>query len=144
MKDKEYTKDDYFKDEFSKEETLNLNKLESQLDNALAKETKESLTNWLDSKRNKETLEEAAYKYAVKKRVIKRLSNREFDLCQIDFIKGAKWQQEQDKNKYSEEDMVVFGNKMQLISDVDFDGNVKFVFNPSEAINQFKNEIRYA
>jgi hypothetical protein len=40
-----------------KQETLNLNKLESQLDNALAKETKESLTNWLDSKRNKETID---------------------------------------------------------------------------------------
>lgn len=48
--------------------------------------------------------------------------------------------QEQDKNKFSEEDMIAFGNKMQLVSDVDFDGNVKFAFNPSEAIKQFKNK----
>ena len=42
-----------------KQETLNLDKLESKLDDALAKETKESLSNWLNSKRNKqETLEE--------------------------------------------------------------------------------------
>ena len=60
------------------------------------------------------------------------------------FIEGyeesTKWQQEQDKNKYSEEDMIAFGNKMQLVSDVDFDGNVKFAFNPSEAIKQFYNK----
>ena len=43
-----------------RQETLNLDKLESKLDDALAKETKESLTDWLNSKRNKqETLEEA-------------------------------------------------------------------------------------
>jgi hypothetical protein len=49
-----------------------------------------------------ETLEEAAKRYAVIKRERKRLSNREFDFCQKDFIEGTKWQQEQDKNKYSE------------------------------------------
>ena len=47
-----------------KQKTLNLDKLESKLDDALAKETKESLSNWLNSKRNKqETLEEAAERY---------------------------------------------------------------------------------
>jgi hypothetical protein len=44
------------------------------------------------------------------------------------------------ENKYSEQDMIDFGNKMQLVSDVDFDGNIKFEFNPSEAIKQFKNK----
>jgi hypothetical protein len=44
---------------------------------------------------NQETLEEAAKNYAIKKRQRKHLSNREFDLCQGDFINGAKWQHEQ-------------------------------------------------
>jgi hypothetical protein len=44
------------------------------------------------------------------------------------------------KRMYSEQDMIDFGNKMQLVSDVDFDGNIKFEFNPSEAIKQFKKE----
>ena len=36
--------------------------------------------------------------------------------------------------------MIAFGNKMQLVSDVDFDGNIKFAFDPSQAIKQFKNK----
>ena len=49
-----------------------------------------------------ETLEEAERNYAIKKRERKHLSNREFDLCQKDFIVGAKWQQER---MYSEEEV---------------------------------------
>jgi len=49
---------------------------------------------------------------------------------------GAKWQQER---MYSEKDMIAFGNKMQIVSDVDFDGNIKFAFNPSEYFEKFKN-----
>jgi hypothetical protein len=56
------------------------------------------------------------------------------------FYNGAKWQQKQDKKMYSEEDMIAFGNKMQLVSDVDFDGNVKFAFDPNESIKQFKKK----
>ncbi len=59
---------------------------------------------------------------------------------EIAFEKGAKWQQEQEKNKFSEEDMIAFGNKMQLVSDVDFDGNIKFSFDPSQAIKRFKKK----
>jgi hypothetical protein len=72
-----------------KQETLNLDKLESQLDNALAKETKESLSNWLNSKRNnmKETLEEFISN-----------SNTPDGLDQFSYDKGlevgAKWQAE--------------------------------------------------
>lgn len=77
--------------------------------------------------KNKETLEEAAEK---------QHNYASYEA----FIRGAKWQQEQDKKMYSEEDMVVFGNKMQLVSDVDFDGNIKFAFDPSQAIKQFKNK----
>jgi hypothetical protein len=54
--------------------------------------------------------------------------------------KYLKKEQEQEKNKFSEEDMIAFGNKMQLVSDVDFDGNIKFAFDPSQAIKQFKNK----
>ena len=125
-------------------ETLNLDKLESQLDDALAKETKESLTNWLDGKRNKETPEEdkngtiiqflcGSHSYEGVWFGDKN-PNREGNFWWRSIL------QEQEKNKFSEEDMIVFGNKMQLVSDVDFDGNVKFAFNPSEAIKQFYNK----
>jgi hypothetical protein len=105
--------------------TLNLDKLESQLDNALAKETKESLTNWLDSKRNKETLEEAAENYASKKlqRPITIYTPLESNVAEyVGFIKGAKWQQEQDKNKYSENDLEVafFEGRENKLSFVDW------------------------
>ena len=49
----------------------------------------------------KETLEEAALKYA------KQFDYAEDSSPQIDFIEGAKWQQEQDKNKYSEADKIM-------------------------------------
>ena len=52
--------------------------------------------------KNKETLEEAAERFAVNRSSadVFRKAHRE------DFIRGAKWQQEQDKNKYSEEEVV--------------------------------------
>jgi hypothetical protein len=53
------------------------------------------------------------------------------------YTAGAKYQA---KRMYSEQDMIDFGNKMQLVSDVDFDGNIKFEFNPSEAIKKFKKK----
>jgi hypothetical protein len=46
-------------------------------------------------KPKQETIEQDAKKYAVNKRNKKNLTNREFDLCQKDFIAGAKWQAEQ-------------------------------------------------
>lgn len=53
-----------------------------------------------------ETLEEAAFNFTAGKSV-KEICSR------MDFIKGskfgAKWQQEQDKNLYSEEDLLKFG-----------------------------------
>jgi hypothetical protein len=48
-----------------------------------------------------ETLEEAAEKYNSQ-----FVSQNEFSI--EDFINGAKWQQEQDKNKYSEKDLIEF------------------------------------
>jgi hypothetical protein len=77
----------------------------------------------------KETLEEAA----------ERFYTTEDTKRDCNFIEGAKWQQEQDQKMYSEEDMIAFGNKMQIVSDVDFDGNIKFAFTPSEYFEQFKN-----
>jgi hypothetical protein len=44
----------YYKIIIPKQDPLNLEKLESKLDNALSKETTESLTNWLNSKRDKQ------------------------------------------------------------------------------------------
>ena len=56
--------------------------------------------------KNKETLEEAAETYASK--IWDCSDSNEKTLytnCKKAFEKGAKWQQEQDKSKYSEEDM---------------------------------------
>ena len=53
------------------------------------------------------------------------------------FVNGVKYQA---KRMYSEQDMIDFGNKMQLVSDVDFNGNIKFEFNPSEAIKKFEKK----
>jgi hypothetical protein len=50
---------------------------------------------------NKETIEEAAEKF---------VNNTRYRNYKVLFIEGAKWQQEQDKNKYSEEDMINFAN----------------------------------
>jgi hypothetical protein len=69
MGNKEYTKDDYFKDEFAKEEPKQY------------------------------TIEEAAENYTEF-----WLQNKGL-LIRDAFIEGAKWQQEQDKNKYSDEEV---------------------------------------
>jgi hypothetical protein len=55
----------------------------------------------------KETLEQAAENYGI------NIGNKD-GTAQFDFIKGAKWQQEQGKNKYSEEDMVDFSEWVSL------------------------------
>jgi hypothetical protein len=55
-----------------------------------------------------ETLEEVAQKYSDDWEEITRLDYDEqipSFVNKLDFINGAKWQQEQDKNKYSEEDL---------------------------------------
>jgi hypothetical protein len=56
---------------------------------------------WTDI--NQETLEEAAINY-IKGDDLSTFSQRAF------FMAGAKWQQEQDKNKYSDEDMISFAH----------------------------------
>lgn len=58
------------------------------------KEFNDLASTYFGGKPRQETLEEAAKNYAIKKRKRKHLTNREFDLCQKDFIEGAKWQQE--------------------------------------------------
>ena len=58
--------------------------------------------------KNKETLEEAAEKYANKKGDIPT-TKLEDAIFKQGFIDGAKWQQKQDENMYSEEDLLNFG-----------------------------------
>jgi hypothetical protein len=107
-----------------KQETLNLDKLESQLDNALAKETKESLSNWLNSKRNnmKETLEEAAINCWAEG----AWDNR--DDFTDGFIEGAKWQSERIPSIIEEYNETAFISKEQ--------GYMK----PKEWFEQFKKK----
>lgn len=52
--------------------------------------------------KNKETLEEVAEKYATNHGMMAYV----FPEKKESFIQGAKWQKEQEKNKYSEEDLV--------------------------------------
>jgi hypothetical protein len=53
----------------------------------------------------KETLEELAEKYSIEEFPLKDFEgtqwNNQRENCKQDFLAGAKWQQEQDKNKYS-------------------------------------------
>jgi hypothetical protein len=63
---------------------------------------------WHNSKPEQETLEEAAENHASKKlqRPITIYTPLESNVAEyVSFVKGAKWQQEQDKNKYSEEEV---------------------------------------
>ena len=57
-----------------------------------------------------ETLKEAAKEYA-ENEIKDRGTDDDKLICSIDFIAGAKWQQEQDKNKYSEEEVLEILNK---------------------------------
>jgi hypothetical protein len=59
------------------------------------------LNNLKRNKMEKETIEEAAEKYA------KQFDYAEDSSPYNDFIEGGKWRQEQDKNKYSEEEVLV-------------------------------------
>lgn len=52
-----------------------------------------------------ETLKEVAKEYA-ENEIKDRGTDDDKLICSIDFIAGAKWQQEQDKKRYSEEDMI--------------------------------------
>ena len=59
-----------------------------------------------------EALEEAAEKYSENWEEITGLDYENVvpsEVNKLDFINGAKWQQEQNKNLYSEEDLLKFG-----------------------------------
>ena len=67
---------------------------------------------WYNSKTKQETLEEAAEKYSENWEEITGLDYENVipsEVNKLDFINGAKWQQEQNKNLYSEEDLLKFG-----------------------------------
>ena len=67
---------------------------------------------WYNSKTKQETLEEAAEKYSENWEEITGLDYENTvpsEVNKLDFINGAKWQQEQNKNLYSEEDLLKFG-----------------------------------
>jgi hypothetical protein len=43
--------------------------------------------------------------------------------------------------KKEEEQMVDYASKMQMIKDVDFDGNVEFCFNPKKSFSQMFSSV---
>ena len=110
-------------------EELNLSSLDLKLDEVLSKETKESLTTWLNEKRStQETLEDAAVNCWAEG----AWDNR--DDFTDGFVEGAKWQAEQNKNKYSEEDMREAIVKSAL-SNID-----NMIERCNEIIEEFKNK----
>ena len=81
---------------------------------------------------NKKTLEEVAEKYSIGKS-----SSSVFqEAHKKDFIAGAKWQQEQDNNKYSDEDMI---SAIQYTINNFFNGKLAGL-NSEEIFEQFKNK----
>lgn len=79
----------------------------------------------------KEMPEEEAKEYALKKRSIKIMSNREFDLCQNDFIAGANWQSER---MFSEEEV------LRIITELKSYLSFGDEFNEIEWVSQFKKQ----
>lgn len=66
----------------------------------------------------KETLEEVAEKYATsitKKWIKGDVCNSEKEDIIVHFVSGAKWQAEQDKNKYSEEEVFELLRKAHFV-----------------------------
>ena len=77
------------------------------------------------------TLEEVAENYKIKTIKSGRSHRVEYTKqIKLDFISGAKWQQEQDKNKYSEEDMNEYA--IYILNNS--------VITPKEWFEQFKNK----
>jgi hypothetical protein len=76
--------------------------------------------------KNKETLEEAA----------ERAYSCGLFSTKTAFIAGAKWQQEQDKNKYSEEEVLELLNNLRLDSYNNGMGRIEFL----EWFEEFKKK----
>ena len=100
---------------------------------------------------NKETLEEAAEKLYP---ITGEYFDKEFYMVKrLAFINGAKWQQEQDKNKYNEEDMIAFAEFIAKYPDKNknvsgemlhakskYDGSERTIDLLQEWIKQFKKK----
>jgi len=88
--------------------------------------------------KNKETLEEAAKQYA---EIYRCPATNDNEYCRHDIISainfGAKWQQEQDKNKYSEEDMILYSDYVLLCS---AEKTFKLPLQPKQWFEQFKKK----
>jgi hypothetical protein len=96
-----------------------------------------------------ETLEEAGIAYA-------KTVNENHTSHMLGFYNGAKWQQEQDKNKYSEEDMINFAEFVATYTDKNrnvygemlharskYDGAKRTIDLLEKWFKQFKNKIKY-
>jgi hypothetical protein len=93
--------------------------------------------------KNKETIEEVAEKYLQEWRLVNNihLSNPiHSERCKNDFKAGAKWQQEQEKNNYSEEE--VFNLLNNFNKDTLKLRSLKLgnSFNVKDWFEQFKNQ----
>jgi hypothetical protein len=90
------------------------------------------LNNLKRNKMEKETIEEAAEKYA------KQFDYAEDSSPYNDFIEGGKWRQEQDKSKYSEEDIKSAYNE-GAFAQLRYRDGEKWV-DSNEWFEQFKNK----
>jgi hypothetical protein len=93
----------------------------------------------------KETIEQAAKYYAHNYFVMQETNN--YKALKQGFEAGAKWQQEQDKKMYSEEEVEIIITK--LMNDVHCgdlcygDNVIDFKLSPRQWLEQFKKKIRY-
>lgn len=91
---------------------INLNEIESKVDNTLEKETPDSLTNWLKIKKQ-QRLEEAAENHW-KMQYIMALDKSTKPYIIQDFIAGTKWQAER---MYSEEEIINIHKKWNIFNE---------------------------
>ena len=86
--------------------------------------------------KNKETLEEVAEKRYPFEDGFQVMDIDISEMLQLAFINGAKWQQEQDKNKYSEKEVMDLLNNLRLDTYSNSMGRVEFL----EWFEEFKKK----
>ena len=107
----------------------------------IPKEEPNIIDQWLEKNDNSEIdkqVEEAAENHW-KMQYIMALDESTKPYIIQDFIAGAKWQQEQDKNKYSEEDIINALHSVELKDNKDYS---KIYEGMKEWFEKFKKEIR--
>ena len=107
--------------------SLDLKKLADKLDESLNNETTESLTDWLGEKTMSNNKQSSVDWLITELNRIQELYYGQ-SIIPIEVITKAK--------AMHKEEMIKNCAKMQIIDDVDFDGNVTFIFDPEKNYNE--------